>query len=189
MTAPLSSASKAAWREWAERRRSEVDFATVSRLVTTWLLRWRTVTDANAVLVYLPMGTEIDLALVCERVRCVATRTPERRGKLTIHELGSELERHRYGFMQPTAESPLVEESEIDVVLTPGLVFAQSGERLGRGAGYYDELFTRLPNATRIGVVPSQLVVPQIPTEAHDVPMHALVTEIGITDFRSRSSS
>lgn len=182
MTAPDDGAGKAEWRTWAEAQRSQIDFATVSRLVTAHLLEWRPLHDALGVLIYLPLATEIDLTpLVDVGVPCVATRTPERGGALALHALGGPLERHRYGFLQPTADAPPVTADDIDLVLTPGLVFGRSGTRLGRGAGYYDELFTRLSNAYRVGVVPSQLVVPAVPVERHDVSMHALATELGIT--------
>ena len=182
MTAPTVGASKADWRTWAEAKRSQVEFPTVSRLVTAHLLAWRRLHEALAVLIYLPLPTEIDLtALVDAGVPCVATRTPERGGALTLHTLGGPLERHRYGFLQPMADATPVSADDVDLALTPGLAFGRFGSRLGRGAGYYDELFTRLPNAYRVGVVPSQLVVPAFPVESHDVAMHALATELGIT--------
>ncbi|MBT8241038.1 MAG: 5-formyltetrahydrofolate cyclo-ligase [Acidimicrobiia bacterium] len=182
MNPPTIEAGKAEWRTWAEGRRLQIDFPTVSRLVTAHLLEWRPLHDAGAVLIYLPLATEIDLtALIDVGVPCVATRTPERGGALTLHALGGALERHRYGFLQPAADAPPVEAVDVDLVLTPGLVFGRSGSRLGRGAGYYDELFTRLPNAYRVGVVPSPLVVSAVPVEKHDVSMHALATELGIS--------
>ena len=189
MTRPASTASKDEWRSWARQVRAGVDFGIVSRLVVGRLAEWRTLRAARAVLIYLPLGDEIDVTPLGElAIRVVTTRTPDTGGSLTVHELGGRLERHRYGFLQPAADAPIVADDDVDVVLTPGLSFDRRGGRLGRGAGYYDELFTRLRNARRVGVVPSIAVVDRLPTERHDVPMHHLATELGIAETSGHGS-
>src|SRR5690606_11008664 len=46
-----------------------------------------------------------------------------------------------FGIPEPDTACPLVELSDIDVALVPGLGWDRRGNRLGRGAGYYDRLF------------------------------------------------
>ena len=71
-----------------------------------------------------------------------------------------------------------VRASSLTAVLVPGLAFDEHGHRLGRGAGVYDRFLATLPpNVLRIGLAPEALVAPQLPVEAHDVPMHVVVTE------------
>ena len=54
---------------------------------------------------------------------------------------------------------------------------------LGNGAGYFDRLLraTR-PSAKHVGVVPSDLVVDELPVEAHDVAVDYLATEEGVIE-------
>jgi 5-formyltetrahydrofolate cyclo-ligase len=68
--------------------------------------------------------------------------------------------------------------AEVDLVLTPGLGFDEKGNRLGYGAGYYDRLFESMrENAVRIGLAFEVQIVPEIPSENHDVKIPIIVTE------------
>jgi prolyl-tRNA editing enzyme YbaK/EbsC (Cys-tRNA(Pro) deacylase) len=129
------------------------------------------------------MSGEIDLGRIHELDRCriAITRTPER-GSLSVHVYEPmRLEHHRLGFDQPAEGAPDVALDEIDVVLVPGLVFDTSGNRLGRGKGYYDELLSQLPAAVvRVGVTIDEMHVETIPTEAHDQRVAWVATESGI---------
>ncbi|MEV6055520.1 5-formyltetrahydrofolate cyclo-ligase [Streptomyces sp. NPDC052107] len=76
-----------------------------------------------------------------------------------------------------------------DVVLLPGLAVDARGMRLGRGGGSYDRVLARLERA---GVRPRLVVllydtevVAQVPAEAHDKPVHAVVTPSGVRRFPS----
>ncbi|MCZ7599446.1 MAG: 5-formyltetrahydrofolate cyclo-ligase [Gammaproteobacteria bacterium] len=66
----------------------------------------------------------------------------------------------------------------ISVVLVPGLAFDGHGYRLGYGAGMYDRLFELLPPAAlRWGLAFEAQLVDAVPTEPHDQPLDAVVTE------------
>jgi 5-formyltetrahydrofolate cyclo-ligase len=75
----------------------------------------------------------------------------------------------------------------IDVVLVPGLGFNSSGGRLGWGKGHYDRALAPVHHAAaplRVGLCFEEDLDPedgQIPTDAHDVPMHWVATPTGIT--------
>ena len=82
-----------------------------------------------------------------------------------------------WGTPIPRDSSP-VPAASLSAVLVPGLAFDRYGGRLGRGAGVYDRFLAGLPATTlRIGLVPSAFLVDRLPTEPHDVPMHAVATE------------
>lgn len=71
-----------------------------------------------------------------------------------------------------------IRSASLAAVVVPGLAYDRHGHRLGRGAGVYDRFLATLPpNVLRIGLTPAALVVPELPTEPHDVPMHFVVTE------------
>ncbi|MFE4049080.1 5-formyltetrahydrofolate cyclo-ligase [Streptomyces sp. YIM B13518] len=77
--------------------------------------------------------------------------------------------------------------TEADVVLLPGLAVDARGTRLGRGGGSYDRVLARLD---RTGARPALVVllydaevVPRVPAEPHDRPVHAVVTPSGVRRF------
>jgi 5-formyltetrahydrofolate cyclo-ligase len=79
---------------------------------------------------------------------------------------------------------------EADAVLLPGLAVDARGMRLGRGGGSYDRALSRLERA---GADPALVVllydaevVDRVPEEAHDRPVHAVVTPSGVRRFHRR---
>lgn len=146
--------------------------------------------SAHAVLTFLAMPGEIDLAALPSRLPAIewlVTRTPDE-GWLTIHRFDAPRERHRFGFDQPVAGSPLVPVDEVDVVLVPGLAFDLRGGRLGRGRGYYDELIARCRrDVTLVGVTLDRRMVEAVPMDAHDRRVDWVATESGVYSTRSDS--
>lgn len=74
-----------------------------------------------------------------------------------------------------------------DVVLLPGLAVDARGMRLGRGGGSYDRVLARLERADArpalVVLLYDAEVVAQVPAEAHDLPVHAVVTPSGVRRF------
>ncbi|MGV9451932.1 5-formyltetrahydrofolate cyclo-ligase [Streptomyces sp. NPDC003635] len=71
-----------------------------------------------------------------------------------------------------------------DVVLLPGLAVDARGMRLGRGGGSYDRVLARLERADArpalVVLLYDTEVVARVPAEAHDRPVHAVVTPSGV---------
>jgi 5-formyltetrahydrofolate cyclo-ligase len=177
------------WREWARRTRAGLDLAALSEEIIAGLTEWPGLRAARRALIYMPLADEVDLAPMLEAnlgIEFVTTRTPTD-GGLTIHELGGPLEVHRFGFLQPHASARQIAPEDVGLVLVPGLAFDLWGVRLGRGAGYYDELLTRMGRrAVRVGVVPTELVVDELPRENHDQRVSFLATEEGVVEAARR---
>lgn len=152
-----------------------------SNEIATQLEAWKPL--HGRVLSYLAMADEPDLGAIhgLPRISIAVTRIDET-GTLTVHHYDPEsLETHRYGVEQPMRDAPEVPLDELDVVLIPGLMFDRSGNRLGRGKGYYDELLARIPvGVVRVGVTLAELFVDSIPTEDHDQRVTWVVTESGV---------
>jgi 5-formyltetrahydrofolate cyclo-ligase len=71
-----------------------------------------------------------------------------------------------------------VDPATLDVVVVPGLAFTPDGHRLGQGGGHYDRFLTRVrPGCLTIGVCFREQLVAELPVEAHDVPLTAVVTD------------
>jgi 5-formyltetrahydrofolate cyclo-ligase len=72
----------------------------------------------------------------------------------------------------------VVGESEVDVALMPGLAWDRAGNRLGRGAGYYDRLLAHPDwRAFRCGLFFATQEFPALPADPWDQPLQAVVTE------------
>lgn len=71
-----------------------------------------------------------------------------------------------------------------DVVIVPALAVDHAGQRLGRGAGYYDRALTGT-TAPICAIVFTEELVPEVPHEPHDVRVQMAVTPGGL--FRIRA--
>lgn len=126
------------------------------------------------------MAGEIDLDPLLGEYRCAVTRTWPH-GRLTVHRADVEMERHRWGYIQPIASAPELPLAEVGAVLVPGVLFDRSGGRLGHGAGYYDRLLPRLrAEVILIGITAESRLVDELPTDGHDVRMTHVATERGV---------
>ena len=66
----------------------------------------------------------------------------------------------------------------IDLVLVPGVVFDQTGSRLGYGFGFYDRFLVSLRTGVkRVALAYSFQLVEKLTTEEHDCPVDLIVTE------------
>ena len=72
--------------------------------------------------------------------------------------------------------------AEPDVVLLPCVGYTDGGYRLGYGAGYFDRWLAAHPGVTAVGVAWSVARIPpgEFVPEPHDLPMMAVVTDLGI---------
>ena len=179
--------SKTEWRRWAKARRSQLDTGSLGEHAVKRLELWPQYRNAEHILTYLAFGNELDLSALVSKSpdkQFYATRT-HRDYTLTVHKLTSGLERHAYGFLQPTADSPAVTLGRLELLLIPGLAFDRTGTRLGYGGGFYDRLLAEAKSVPLVGVVQqSELIVPVLPSEPHDVRVTHLLSEQGVLEVR-----
>ncbi|MCX7282572.1 MAG: 5-formyltetrahydrofolate cyclo-ligase [Novosphingobium sp.] len=77
------------------------------------------------------------------------------------------------GIVQPVADAPAIVP---DVLFVPLVGFTDRGERLGQGGGHYDRWLAHPPAARPIGLAWDCQLVEDLPHEAHDRPLLAVVT-------------
>ena len=88
------------------------------------------------------------------------------------------LVRGPYGMSQPSAD--LLAHVPPDApVLTPLVVFTAQGDRLGRGGGHFDR-FLADHQGPKIGLAYECQRAEEVPVEAHDARLDAVVTELKI---------
>jgi 5-formyltetrahydrofolate cyclo-ligase len=139
---------------------------------------------AHTVLAYAPLRFELDPGAALAEAWALGKRvalprvTPDT-GELSLHLYvsGDPLEESGFGVREPLADAPGIAAEQVDLVLVPGLSFDARGYRLGYGKGFYDRLLPRLVRAARAGLAFELSLLPEIPSEEHDVPVHCVVTE------------
>ena len=173
-------APKAEWRAWARARRAgEAD---VSGAVTAQLAAFLHERGARRVLAYRALPGEPDVSGLAAQFTLLTTRARFRpTPRLTIHPWDTATEPSRFGALQPPATAPQVSLDEVDAALLPALAFDARGVRLGYGGGFYDRLLPGFAGLT-VGVIPAALVVPELPSEAHDLRVRWLATETGMSE-------
>lgn len=157
----------------------------VSRETAANLFNFLSARLPGTIATYRAMTDELDVWSLVGRLpgwHWVLPRVEENRS-LNWRDARVALETHRWGMEQPEAIGSAVSNFHIDVFLVPGLGFDASGNRIGRGGGYYDrELAVRRSDSLAIGVTSENRVMEELPVEAHDQPMTHLATELGVRE-------
>jgi len=92
------------------------------------------------------------------------------------------------GIPEPASDCGLVDLTDVDWVLVPGVAFDRDGARLGYGGGYYDRLLPLLPaRAPRVAGAFFAQIVDEVPRAPHDITMDVVVTERGVLRDAGRS--
>ena len=105
---------------------------------------------------------------------------PDRPLTFRAWAIGDAMHLSAYGIPEPLASAP---EAVPNLVLVPLLAFDAAGHRLGYGGGFYDRTLQALKGVVAIGVAYAGQEVPALPREAHDHPLHAVITENGLRRF------
>ncbi len=184
-------------RHAAKQRLSELsttEQAEHARSLAPHLLADPAIAPADAILAYAAFAPELSLdpfitAAIDASKRIAIPSIDWARKSMTAHHisnLDTDLIPDRYDIRVPRAGCPVVEPAQIDVILLPGLAFDRAGNRLGRGAGFYDRYITALKdeghNPTLIGVCYHAQIVDSVPTEPHDHRVDRVITELGPLD-------
>jgi 5-formyltetrahydrofolate cyclo-ligase len=137
--------------------------------------------DAGTVLLYasafpeefdtgpmLRLALDLGKRLLCPRV----DRAEWRLALFAIGDLPGDFARGTLGIPEPRPGLVEVGPEEVDWALVPGLGYDRRCYRIGRGAGHYDRLLTRLrPDAPRWSLCLSSQWVDALPDEPHDQPL------------------
>ena len=78
-----------------------------------------------------------------------------------------------FGMLQPNGDAA---EMTPDVLFVPLIGFTEDKQRLGQGGGHYDRWLATHPPKLAIGLAWDVQLCAQLPVEAHDMPLDAIVT-------------
>ena len=145
---------------------------------------------AKTVMLFVSLPSEIDTrAIVADawargkRVTlpraCMETRAME---AVVVGGIGQDMRKSGIGVLEPAGEECAAPD-ELDLVLVPGLGFGEAGERIGRGAGFYDRFLSAALGAVTCGYAFERQVIAGIPMTPADTPIHMLITDQRIRRF------
>lgn len=80
----------------------------------------------------------------------------------------------QFGIGEPTGPE-WTDLAAVDFIMVPGVAFDPTGNRMGRGRGFYDRLLKSTPNAFKTGVAYGFQMLDAIPVEPHDVKMNTVI--------------
>lgn len=125
--------------------------------------------------------------------------TGDRMGFYRLSSAHGPFAKGAFGIREPAPDAELIFAPELNIapelsptelrfpllILIPGLAFDKNGDRLGKGAGYYDRFLTeflayykdRRAEITLAGACHGFQIVERVPTESHDIPVDCLLTE------------
>ena len=196
-TAMTHTQTKKLLRQGALETRSKIaasrdGAAAAGRLKDNFLSAFDVRSD-ESMAAYWPFRDEIDVrpllaALEAMGCNCLLPVMIGRKEPLQFHQWkpGDVLESSRFGVLEPSKFHP---STTPDVVILPLLAFDRHGMRLGYGGGYYDRTLNALRRkgeVLAIGVAYHDQEMDDIPHDAYDQKMDALVTDQAVIQFSSR---
>lgn len=153
----------------------------MSRLLCKRLLANERLGNASTVMMYYPLGDEVDVTPVIERLaeNGKTVVLPQVTGEATMvlrrYKGEDDLREGAFGIMEPCGEL-FTDYEAIDVAIIPGMAFDRHGNRLGRGKGYYDRFLPLLPTRVyKIGICFPFQLLDDIPMEEHDKRVNLIV--------------
>jgi 5-formyltetrahydrofolate cyclo-ligase len=143
-------------------------------------------TSASRIACYLPAGNEPDTELFIDWALDngieVLLPVAKKDGSLDWVIFDGETAEGIFGFAE--ASGTPVEPTNVDLAIIPALAIDQTGQRLGKGKGFYDRaLLTFQPRPKIVAVVFDEELLENVPVEAHDHPVDAVVTPSSMTAF------
>ena len=142
--------------------------------------------EAHTVMFYISKDGEVDTENMIKDAlkmgkKVVVPITLVKEKKIIPSELrdyDKELEKGPFGIYQPKPKfmrkKPL---KDIDLVIVPGVAFDRSGNRLGRGGGYFDRFLAKLKkkHVPMLGLAFKFQILNKIEVLAHDIPVTQLI--------------
>jgi len=139
--------------------------------------------SAHTILFFAPLADELDVWPLFEKLLpskriCALPSFDEAiqfYSARRIRSLETDIVTGKFGISEPLDNCEEIPLDRFDLVLVPGMAFDLSGNRLGRGKGFYDRILS-VASGIKCGVAYDFQLVDQIPTEPHDAKVNFIFT-------------
>lgn len=130
--------------------------------------------NASTVFAFIPLKSEVDITPLLDQASKTKTLALPRCNEdmyLTFHLVTKnwreETKKNMFAIKEPL-DGKLVTPDDTSLLLIPAMAYTASGERLGRGKGYYDRYLQAYKTGTTLGICRSYQLVETLPTETWD---------------------
>ncbi len=171
-------------RQFLKERRaciSELDHAEFSQRITQKVIAHPKVIEAQTIFAFVSWSSEVNTHSLIKmflnqgKTVVVPKILSANRMEAQLLKKWSDLKEDRLGILAPLTSTQF--NGEVDLVITPGLGFTDSGHRIGFGAGYYDRWFASHAVEFKLAVAFEVQIVDSLPIEATDIPVDLIITE------------
>jgi len=139
--------------------------------------------SAHTILFFAPLPDELDvwpvlelsLALGADVALPFFDAAKKTYGAKRLRNLATDIVIGKFGVREPAASCADMPLNQFDLILVPGLAFDMSGNRLGRGKGFYDRILKEA-SGIKCGVSYDFQLLEKIPTEPHDAQVDFMLT-------------
>ena len=150
-----------------------------SAAIEAQIRSWSVFQKAEKVAFYMPMKDELSLEFLFASGKELFLPRYDAETKkycMALVENKEQLISGKYGIVEPGANCREALKSEIELWFIPGMGFSRSGDRLGRGAGFYDRLLES-EKGIKAGICCTERILNEIDRETHDVIMDFVLTD------------
>lgn len=174
-------------------RSAQAEKKVLSQLICHRLLALPIYQQARTVMCYLHCRSEVQtLTCVARQIGlkkqlvipyCSKDQFGTRQLGLWVLNNLNELVTGTWGILEPPKHrwqdpEKTIDPKALDLVLVPGVAFANNGARLGNGLGYYDHLLSQVrEDCVLIGVGFQCQLLDDVPMDAHDIYLDWVMTE------------
>jgi len=139
--------------------------------------------SAHTILFFAPLPGELDVWPMLEMslalgVNCALPFFDAEKkiyGTKLLKNLATDIVIGKFGVREPAAGCAEIPLNEFDLILVPGMAFDLSGNRLGRGQGFYDRILSAA-SGIKCGVCHDFQLLEKIPAESHDAKVDFIFT-------------
>ena len=148
---------------------------------------------AKVVFVYVSLDWEIDThALIKDALssgKTVAVPKCLPGGRMEVYRLDDfhQLKAQTLGILEPEEGADKIAEERLELALIPCLSCTKDGIRLGQGGGYYDRFLAGKKRLFKLALCRESLLSKNLPCEAHDIRMDAVLTETAYFSRKEQS--
>jgi 5-formyltetrahydrofolate cyclo-ligase len=151
-----------------------------SEIITESILSLPEVRIAKTILLYRPMGSEVDIRALFlsfdQMGKKILVPSAKKRGELTCALVTPKTMYSKCSLGYPVPQSVVPYVGKIDMALVPCIGWDRHGNRLGRGGGWYDRFLAKNKKVIPIGVAFAEQEMECLPTETYDKKMAILCT-------------
>ncbi len=149
------------------------------------LLSSQEINNSKTIMIYISKDFEVETKEIIEKLlsfnKTIAVPVTNNE-EIKIFRLDklNNLKTGRFGILEPSPIKP-IKIKELDLIIVPGVAFDPSGNRIGRGKGYYDRFLFRVRELNKEAQIMSlayqSQIVDTIPSQKHDIKVNKIITE------------